>query len=100
MHHILWEFKVKPGCAGEFEVRYGAEGDWGRLFASAEGFVRTALLRDSERPGRYITIDVWRTRSEFEKFRDANAARYAKIDAACDALTTEERFIGMFEVLE
>jgi heme-degrading monooxygenase HmoA len=100
MLHILWEFKVKPGCEGEFEVRYGAVGDWAQLFASAEGFVRTALLRDPERPGRYITIDVWRTRAEFEIFLDANAARYAEIDAACDALTTEERFIGTFDTLE
>jgi len=45
-HVILWEFLVKPGREKEFERIYGPEGDWARLFARAEGYVRSDLLRD------------------------------------------------------
>lgn len=100
MIYVLWEFTVNPGSGREFEDRYRAKGDWTRLFSSADGFVRNLLLRDMARQGRYVTIDVWHTRTEFERFRDANTTRQPEINAACAPLANEERVIGTFDVFE
>jgi len=32
MFVALWEFEVKPGCEERFEMVYGPDGDWAKLF--------------------------------------------------------------------
>ncbi len=85
------------GCAPEFERAYGPDGDWVRLFRRASGHLRTELLRDTDRPARYLTIDVWESRAAWERFRARWAAEYAALDARCGALTTRETQLGGFD---
>ena len=66
----LWEFRVKGERVGEFERAYGPEGDWVRLFRRADGYLGTELLRDAGEPGRFITVDRWRSRKDYESFDD------------------------------
>jgi heme-degrading monooxygenase HmoA len=56
---IIWEFTVRDGRVAEFEKLYSATGSWAALFRRSPGFVGTALLRDTQTPHRYVTIDRW-----------------------------------------
>jgi heme-degrading monooxygenase HmoA len=96
---IVWEFRVRPGMEAEFERRYAPSGDWARLFAKAEGFLGTTLLRDPADPGRYVSIDAWADEGRFAAFKRVHAAAYAALDRECEALTESEVRIGSFEAL-
>ena len=55
----VWEFRVRPEAFEVFERIYGPDGDWVRLFQTAEGYVTTELNRDLRQAGRYVTLDFW-----------------------------------------
>lgn len=93
---IVWEFRVHPGRATEFERAYGPEGDWARLFRRSPAYRGTELLRDSQDLERYITLDRWDAASDFEAFKAGNGDDYHALDAACEPLCSEERLIGRF----
>ena len=90
MHAVVWTYRIAPGAAVAFEALYGAEGDWARLFRRAPGYLGTELYRDAADPARYLTIDRWRTRADYEAFLQSAYADYAALDARGDALTLEE----------
>lgn len=92
----IWEYRIRPGAAEAFEAAYGPDGRWVELFRAAPGYVGTALHRDRHAAERYVTVDYWRSRADWEAFRSASAGAYEAIDAACDALTVEEHEIGQF----
>jgi heme-degrading monooxygenase HmoA len=98
-HVHVWEFQVRPGHEAEFERHYGPEGSWARLFRTAEGYGGTVLLRDTEHPGRYVTLDHWRDERAYQVFRAARAREYASLDAECEALTITERALGRLDVV-
>lgn len=93
----IWEFRAHPETLGSFVAIYGPEGDWARLFRSHEGYLRTELLRDAADPLRFVTLDAWRSRADYESFRQRNAAAYAELDRACTDLTAHELHVGDFE---
>lgn len=97
MYRIIWAFEVKPGSVQVFESAYGPEGDWARLFRRAPGYGRTELLKDVDAAGRYLTIDHWRSREDFWKFREAFRGEYVALDERMAALTDRETLIGDFE---
>ena len=97
---MVWSFEVAPGGVAEFERAYGPDGDWARLFRRMPGYHGTELLRDVDTPGRYLTIDRWRSREDFWRFREAFRAEYVALDARCEAWTTRERLVGDFETKE
>jgi len=95
MHVILWRFRARSGLEARFEAEYGTEGAWARFFEGAPGFLGTELMRGSD--GRYLSIDRWASKADYDSFRAARAAAYAEIDARCEALTAEETFLGALE---
>jgi heme-degrading monooxygenase HmoA len=95
---ILWEFRVRAGREAQFEQRYGADGDWVRLFGRGEGYVGTTLLRDRATPRRYLVTDTWRDAAAYRAFKGGHADAYAALDLECTALTEEERCLGEFEL--
>lgn len=97
MYRIVWAFNVKPGSALAFEAAYGPEGDWAKLFRRAPGYTRTELLKDVDTVGRYLTIDHWRSREDFWKFREAFRGDYLALDQRLAVLTVRETPIGDFE---
>ena len=97
---ILWEFRPQPEKRREFEEGYGPGGDWARFFRRGEGYVRTELHADSKSPGRYFTLDFWESRAAFENFKQSHPAEYKEIDAKCEALTIQEKFLGYCETRE
>jgi heme-degrading monooxygenase HmoA len=94
---IVWAFQAKPGREGEFENLYGPAGDWARFFAQGEGYLGTTLSRDTNIPGRYITLDFWTSAQSYENFRQKHAAEYHTLDQRCEEVTQSEQQIGCFE---
>lgn len=93
---VAWAFHVNPEHRRDFERAYGPDGDWGRLFGSGAGYLKTELHRDPENRGRYITLDFWRTREQYEAFREQSRSAYLEIDATCERFTKEEQLLGDF----
>jgi heme-degrading monooxygenase HmoA len=97
MFVVLWEFDVKQECEERFTFAYAASGDWARLFRTDPNFRETRLLRNISAPLRYVTLDVWRSREDYEEFLRRNVAVYTALDAQCAGWTTMERHLSSFD---
>ena len=96
----VWEFEVASEHAAAFESAYGPDGEWARLFGQDPGYLGTDLLRDRDRPGRYLTIDHWLAAAVREAFREVRRDELAELDARCAGLTEAERPLGEFDVVD
>jgi len=96
MFTTVWEYEVDEGSRRAFELAYGKDGDWVRLFRQAHGYQETALLHDVEDPRRYVTLDRWSSRAAYEEFRIVHAAAYAELDERTAGLTAAERHLGSY----
>ena len=94
---LIWRYEVKDTAPGAFEETYGPGGAWARLFARAEGYCGTDLLRGED--GTYLTIDRWRSRADFDEFLAANRADYEALDRETEGWSTAEQKLGDYEVL-
>lgn len=97
MIHVVWEFIVKEDRIDEFRQAYGPDGDWHRLFARHPGYRETALLADGDNPRRFLTVDIWETRSARDAMRRDD--EYERLDAAFEDFTESEREVGTFDVV-
>ena len=97
---VLWEFQVQRGRERKFERIYGPSGDWARLFRRARGYQGTQLLRDPDRKGRYVTVDLWTSEAAFHNFKTRFAAPYHDLDKECESLTRHETKLGSFRALQ
>lgn len=95
----IWEYLVRPEAVSEFERTYGPEGLWADLFRRHSGYLRTELHRDLRRPGRYVTIDYWRSREACDAFRQEFASEFESLDKRCDLFTENETYLGEFSPL-
>jgi ribosomal-protein-alanine acetyltransferase len=93
----VWEFRVSGQKLRAFEKAYGPNGDWARLFSRGDGYIRTELIRDPKTTGRYVTVDFWKSRQAFERFKKQNLTAYRALDKKCNSLTKSEGLIGEFE---
>jgi len=95
----VWEFCVRTDRRRAFEKIYGPEGNWARLFSRGDGYIRTELIRDPKTTGRYVTVDFWKSRQAFERFKKQNLAAYQALDKKCNSLTESEKLMGEFEAM-
>ena len=95
---LVWRFEVRDAERDRFERAYGPEGDWAHLFARADGFRGTELFRAND--GSYLTMDVWRSRADFDAFLDAYRTEYEALDRETESLTRCEHRIGEYEVID
>jgi hypothetical protein len=95
----VWEFVVKEEALSQFERAYGPGGPWSKLFARYPGFRGTTLLRDTKRPRRYLTIDLWETNDQREQMLAQGKAEYSEMDAVFGNWTDTEAEVGVFDVL-
>jgi heme-degrading monooxygenase HmoA len=100
MFVALWEFEVKPGCEERFEKAYGPRGDWAALFRRHPGYRGTTLCRDTNRPYTYLTMDTWTSQQDYELFLKSNVAAYHQLDAAFELMTSRERHIGSYFLVD
>ena len=99
MYVILWRFRPLPGRQIEFENAYGPAGDWAMLFYRGDGYLGTELLRHSDNPREYLTVDRWISRDAYETFREGFDSEYRQLDNRLEGLTEEETLLGTFEAL-
>ena len=99
MIEIVWEFVVKEEARGQFELAYGPGGAWSKLFAGCPGFRGITLLRDTNDPRRYLTIDFWDTGAQREQMLAERKDEYAKLAAAIGDWTESKAEVGSFRVL-
>jgi heme-degrading monooxygenase HmoA len=99
MHVIVWQYEVAAGMEGEFVQAYGRDGVWAKFFAKGDGYQETELMRKSDEPDQYATVDRWQSREHYQRFRDAHAAEYHTIDEQCERLTLREHYIGNYDSL-
>jgi heme-degrading monooxygenase HmoA len=99
MIEIVCEFVVKEEARGQFELAYGPGGAWSKLSARCPGFRGTTVLRDTENPRRYLTIDLWDTLAQREQVLAERKAEYSDLDAALADWTESRTEVGIFRVL-
>lgn len=97
---VIWEFLIDPNAQAEFERIYGDTGDWAALFQQSENYRGTKLIRDLNRRERYLTLDHWTSKDEYEKFKGIHKSAYEEIDRRCESLTRHESLIGEFEMAD
>jgi heme-degrading monooxygenase HmoA len=97
MYVILWEFRVREGREAAFEMAYGPDGDWARLFRRDVGYLGTELLADPDLPRRYLTIDRWVSAEAHREFSRRWKAEYEALDSTCNSLTEVETRLGAFQ---
>lgn len=88
----IWAYRAAEGAEAGFAAAYGAEGDWVGLFRRGAGYLGTELLRAPD--GRWLTIDRWRSRADWDAFLARHRAEYEAMDRACAALTAGEWDLG------
>jgi heme-degrading monooxygenase HmoA len=87
-------YEVDNAGRAAFEAVYGPDGEWARYFAAGDGYLGTELLRSGE---RYLLIDRWRSRGDYEAFLAADAQEYARRNEEARALWRREEILGRFE---
>ena len=98
MFVALWEFEVKLGCEERFEMVYGRDGDWAKLFRSDSHYRETRLVQDAFRRGVYFTMDFWESRKAYEALMANHESEYQNLDALSERLTSKEHRIGWYEL--
>ena len=86
---IPFAYEVAPELRAEFEAVYGPDGRWAQFFRNDPAYLETTLERTGE--GEYLVTDHWRTRADYERFLERNAARYAELSRAGERLYASER---------
>jgi heme-degrading monooxygenase HmoA len=94
-HLRLWRFEVPADRIAQFVAAYEPDGDWGRLFATAPGFLRTELWRGSD--GSFLTADHWQSLAAFERFQAERGDDYRRLDAKLEGIASAETFLGAFD---
>ena len=92
----IWEYEVPEAHEAEFLTHYAPDGTWVELFRRGDGHLATELYRDCALPGRFVTIDHWRSEGAFREFRRRFAAEFDALDRRCAGLTRREAPLGEF----
>jgi heme-degrading monooxygenase HmoA len=88
-------YEVDTDGHDAFQSVYGSDGEWARFFRSGEGYLGTELLRSGD---RYLLIDRWRSRADYEAFLEAQAGEYARRNEAARSLWRREHDVGRFDI--
>ena len=99
MHIIIWEYQVKPEQQAEFEKIYAANGAWVELFKKGAGYLSTELFQKTNLPLRFLTIDRWKSKDDYEAFLSQRQEEYKALDAQCEGLTESEIEIGRWDLV-
>lgn len=93
----VWRFRPLPNRVEAFEEAYGPEGDWARLFRTADGFLGTALLKGEGEPVEYLTLDRWVSPQAYQTFRGERDKEFTALDRRCEVMTGLEEEVGEYE---
>jgi heme-degrading monooxygenase HmoA len=97
MIEVLFRYRVHPAQVQAFEHAYGPAGPWVKLFSSGTGYQRTRLFRHKTEPFVYVTVDVWDSKPDYDRFRSEHADMYAMLDRNLHLLYLEEHLLGYYD---
>jgi len=95
----IWRFLVRAEAIEAFERVYGPRGDWAQLFARAQGYAGTELMKIDGGGDTYLTIDRWDSSADFHAAKTMLGEEYAALDRQCEDYTYEETWLGVFDVV-
>ena len=94
---LVWRYEVLEEARAAFEATYAPTGAWAQLFARGDGYRGTELFRAED--GSYLTLDIWRTRADFDGFLAEHRDDYEALDRSTEGWTACEHRIGEYEVV-
>ena len=94
---LVWRYEVLEEARAAFEATYAPTGAWARLFARGDGYRGTELFRAED--GSYLTLDLWRSRADFDAFLEVHRDEYEALDRSTESWTAAEHRIGEYEVM-
>jgi heme-degrading monooxygenase HmoA len=86
-----------PNRVAAFEEAYGPQGDWARLFRTADGFLGTTLLKRDGESADYLTLDRWVSPQAYQAFRRTRDQEFSALDRRCETMTALEEEVGEYE---
>ena len=98
MYVYIWEYFVNSEFITDFKLFYNSTGVWVQFFKSSPNYIRTELIVDAKNELRFLTIDYWHSKSEFDIFFAENENKYKEIDLKCNSFTSNEIKIGEFYI--
>lgn len=94
----IWQYLVNPKYLKEFNEFYGPLGIWNQFFKLSVSYIKTEILVDTANKFKFITIDYWHSKVDYNDFITINEKKYFEIDQKCDKFTLEELKIGEFYI--
>ncbi|MBI9065956.1 MAG: hypothetical protein JEZ09_01610 [Salinivirgaceae bacterium] len=96
MIQIIWEYKVKPDQASNFEDIYGKNGEWVTFFKKSKAYKKTELVIKDLENNMYMTIDTWKSLDLYEQFFKQNLKEFKRLNNKFKNLLLEENQVGIF----
>ncbi len=92
----IWQYKIKSNKKNEFEKLYGPDGDWVKLFQKFSSYIKTELIKDLHNNDCYLTLDYWKSKEAYYRFKENAKEEFSEIDKKGEKLTLEEKHMGEF----
>jgi heme-degrading monooxygenase HmoA len=97
---VLWEYRVKPGHAEEFEALYRPDGVWTELLRQSPAFLSTTLWHDRRDPTRYVVADRWTSEVPYDEFVVQFDKEIAAMSERGRRNWDRETMLGRFDLLD
>jgi heme-degrading monooxygenase HmoA len=92
----IFSYQVASAQKRTFQKTYGPNGPWARLFAQADGYLGTKLLKRTSEENEYVTIDAWISETAWLAFIGSFRQRYEQLSSRCRTLYQVELEVGSF----
>lgn len=97
MFSVIWTYTVPEQHRDVFKEHYCENGSWAKLFQTGEGYLHTEFYQDADHPQRFLTIDRWRNRQDYDRFFEQHREPYLALDKQCEELTETEDLVATLD---
>jgi hypothetical protein len=97
---IAWQFDVKPGREADFELFYGADGEWTALNRNSRSYLGSSFLRDQSLRSRYLVIEYWSEMLVYEQHKTHRKDEIARLNEHRSELLASVEPLGVFTALD
>lgn len=97
---VVWQLDVKQGCEKEFELLYGADGDWTALNRQTRSYLGSSFLRDQNRSSRFLLIEYWSEMLVYEQHRSSRMGAIEMLERRRAQLVDAMEPLGIYTALD
>jgi len=97
---VVWQFETRDERASEFELFYGADGDWTKLSRRSRSFLGSSFLKDLATPNRYLLVEYWSEMVVYEKHLADFGDEVKDLEAERDRFVARMEPIGIYTALD